>query len=160
MEPFSITTRLSVKDHAKVMLIGLYKKPSFIVIALFGFYFDALLLLDYLGYIIYETTNWYLDLFYGIFFPLFPLLITIMVVIQGNSNETLRSAMKYTFDENGMTAEGANCKSEYLWPYFIKKREINHFILLYHTQKFGSYIDKRMLTPEQLEFIKSRIKKK
>jgi hypothetical protein len=56
MNDFSITTRLTTKEYTKVMFVGLYKKPGFVLATLLGVYFATTIILDYLNVI-----DWYAD---------------------------------------------------------------------------------------------------
>jgi hypothetical protein len=67
--------------------------------------------------------------------------------------------MTYTFNEESMAVNGLTFKSEFLWEHIIKQKEIGKFLILYHTQKNGNFINKSKLTSEELLSIKSKIKK-
>ena len=49
MDNFTITSSLSTKEYAKIMFIGLYKKPAFILCTLLETYYLATFLLDFLN---------------------------------------------------------------------------------------------------------------
>jgi hypothetical protein len=53
MEDFTIKTRLTTKEYIKIMFVGLYKKPTFIIATVFGLYLTATVILDYLNIIEY-----------------------------------------------------------------------------------------------------------
>ncbi|MEO5777653.1 MAG: YcxB family protein [Flavobacterium sp.] len=158
MENFTITTRMTSKKYAKVMLIGLYKKPGFILTTLFGLYYLTALTYEYL----HPVENYeipYYEFLIGAFIVFAPLLIVLISVNQFNSNPSFRNDIKYTFGENGLLVEGTTFKAEYLWAHIIKQKEIGKFIILYHTKKMGNFIDKEKLTLNQLDFIKSKVGK-
>ena len=54
MNNFSITTHLTTKEYVKIMYLGLYRKPGFILATLLGLYFATTIILDYLNLI-----DWY-----------------------------------------------------------------------------------------------------
>jgi hypothetical protein len=154
MENFTITTRLKTKEYAKVILIALYRKPGFIIAAIFGFYFMTAGLLHY-----YENTP-YFKIILGIFLLLSPFIITLIAVKQFKSNENLHNDILYTFEDKLYRVHTLTVKAEFAWAHIIKLKEISNFIILYHSKKTGNFIDKTALTPDQLEFIKSKIEKR
>lgn len=96
----------------------------------------------------------------SLFLLLSPLFILIISIRQFISNPSFQNDIKYTFGENGLTVEGLTFKGEFLWKHIIKEKEINKFLILYHNNRMGNFIDKTKLTSEQLQYIKSKIKKK
>jgi hypothetical protein len=159
MEKFSITTNLSPNEYAKVMLVGLYKKPGFILASILGLYFLGTIILDHFKVIDYYSSTPYFELFCGLFCPLSPLLITLIAVKQFTSNPSFRKDILFTFDENGILIEGATFKAELVWAHITRFKVIGKFVILYHSKKMGNFIDKTKLTPDQLIFIKSKIEK-
>lgn len=156
MEDFTILTRMTTKQYVKVLLVGLYKKPIFIISALFGIYYLIGLASGWFtsaGY----SNEIYLEYLVGFFLLFAPLLIALISLKQFNSNPSFRKDIKYTFGENGMTVEGVTFKGEFAWAHIIKHKEISHFLILYHTKKMGNFINKTKLTSEQLNFIKSKV---
>ncbi|WP_196781425.1 YcxB family protein [Flavobacterium sufflavum] len=148
---------MTTKEYAKIMFVGLHKKPVFIVCAILGIYYIITFLLHYLKIINFYTDTPSFEIFMCLFLLLSPSLITVLSVRQFISNESFSNDIKYTFTENGIAVEGQTCKAEYLWSHIIKQKEINKFLILYHTKKTGNFIDKTKLTLEQLKFIKSKV---
>jgi len=157
---FSITSRLNKQEYIKVMFIGLYKRPGFIIAAIFGLYLLTTSVLSYFNVITFYAYSPLIDAIIGLFLLSAPLLIVLLSVNQVKSNSNLLSDMTYTFTDEGMTVTGITFKSEFSWEHIIKLKEIRQFLILYHTKRFGNFIDKSKLTPEQLLFIKSKIVKK
>ncbi len=141
MEDFIITSSLTKNEYAKVVFLGLCRKPAFILIMLFAIY---LLIFDD-SYIL------------GAFFILSPLIVTLIAVNQYKSNASYRSDIKYTFGENGMSVEAPTCKSEFTWKHIVKHKQISDFLILYHSNRTGNFIDTRKLNAEQLKFIKDKV---
>ena len=158
MEDFTITTRTTTKEYAKVMLIELYKKPVFIIATIVSLYLLTTVLLDHLKIINYYSDTPYFEFFGGLFVLLGPTLITFIAIRQFNSNPSFQHTIKYTFSDNGMGIEGKTFKGEFLWAHIIKQKEISNFIILYHNKRMGNFIDKTKLTKEQLQFIKTKIR--
>ncbi len=160
MEEFSITTRTTTKEYAKVMIIGLYKKPVFIVTTIYGLYLLITVILDHFKVMNYYFERPYLEIFGGLFLLLAPILITLIAVKQFTSNPNFQNNIKYTFGDNGITVKGQTFKAEFLWAHIIKQKEISKFLILYHSKKMGNFIDKTKLSAEQLQFIKSKVGQK
>ena len=157
MEDFSITTRTTTKEYAKIMIVGLYKRPGFILTTIGGLFFLITATLNYLKIINYYTNSPSSDFLFGLLFLLAPTLLTLIAVRQFKSNPNFQNDIKYTFSENKMMVEGTTFKGEFLWTHIIKQKEIGKFLILYHSKRMGNFIDKTKLTSEQLQFIKSKV---
>jgi len=160
MEDFTITTRTSAKDYGKALLIRLYRDAGFILAAILGVYLLSTVILDYFGVISYYSHTPYFELSCALFLLLAPLLITFMAVRQFASNPHCQKDIKFTFGERGMSLEGDTFKGEFLWAHIVKQKEVSKFLVLYQSKRTGNFIDKTKLTSEQLEFIKSKVRKK
>ncbi|MET3128973.1 hypothetical protein ABID42_004095 [Arcicella rosea] len=157
MEDFTIKTRLTTKEYTRVMYLGLYKKPVFIFATLLGLYLLTTVLLDYLKVINYYTDTPIYDIVIGTFLLLAPSVIVLISIRQFTSNPTFQDDITYTFSDRGVAVKGLTFNSDFLWSHIIKQKELGKFLILYHSKKFGNFIDKTKLTEEQVEFIKSRV---
>lgn len=156
---FSIISNLNKQDYVKVMFIGLYKKPKFIICSIVGLYLLITVLLNYLNVINYYAGIPLFEIIGGLFLLLVPSLIVLMAVSQFKSNTNFQNDITYSFSEDGILIQGTTFKSEISWIHIIKQKEISKFLVLYHTKKFGNFIDKSKLTKEQLLFIKLKTTK-
>jgi hypothetical protein len=157
MENFSLNTRLTPKEYAKIMYLGLYKKPSFLITTIAGLILLVTVTLDNFKIIDWYVESPYFEIFSGIFLMFGPSLIVLIAIRQFISNPSFKNEIKYTFGENGMEVEGLTFKGEFLWSHIIKQREISHFLILYHSKQMGIFIDKKKLTTDQLLFIKQKV---
>ena len=157
---FSITSKLDKGDYIKVMFIGLYKKPYYIIATIFGLCLLIISILNYLNAISLYLYSPFTDAILLLFLLLSPSIIVFFALSQAKSNPSLLNDMTYTFNEESMAVNGLTFKSEFLWEHIIKQKEIGKFLILYHTKKIGNFIDKSKLTSEELLFIKSKIIKK
>ena len=157
MENFSITSHLTTKEYVKIMFLGLYKKPGFILATFLGLYFVVTVILDYSNIVNFYTDTPYFEILCGLFFLLSPTFIVIISVRQFLSNPSCVNEITYTFSENGMRVQGLTFKAEFVWAHIIKQKEIANFLILYHSKKTGNFIDKTKLTLEQLQFIKAKV---
>jgi len=158
MNNFSIITRLTTREYARIMFIGLYKKPGFILATVLGLYFATTVILDYLNIIDWYSDTPTFEIACGTFLLLAPTLIVLIAVRQFTSNPSFQNDITYTFSDNGVACQGLTFKSEFLWTHIIKQKELGKFIILYHNKKFGNFIDKTKLTTEQLNFIKTKVR--
>lgn len=154
---FTITTCLNEKDYIKVMFIGLYKKPYYIIATIFGSCLLTTSVLNYFNVVNIEVYSPLTDAILGLFLLLSPSLIVLLSLSQIRSNPSFLKEMTYTFTEAGLSVTGMTFKSEFLWGNVLKQKEIGKFLILYHTKKFGNFIDKSQLSTDQLIFIKSKV---
>jgi hypothetical protein len=154
---FSITSKLDKGDYIKVMFIGLYKKPYYIIAAIFGLCLLVVSILNHFNAISFEVYSPFTDAIVGLFLLLSPSLIVLLALNQLKSNPSFLKNMTYTFNNEGMAISRMTFKSEFLWEHIIKQKEVGKFLMLYHTKKFGNFIDKSRLTSDELAFIKSKI---
>ena len=157
---FSIRSTIIKADYVKVMYIGLYKKPFYIFATILGIgllIVSALIYFDDTGSGLFSP---FIDVIFGLFLILSPSLIVLLSLGQLKSNPSFLNEMIYNFNDLGMSVTGSTFKTELKWEHIIKLKEIGDFLVLYHTKKFGNFIYKSKLTPEQLSFIKSKIIKK
>ena len=157
MEDFSVTMHMSAKEYSKVMYVGLYKKPTYIIATLLGVYFIATVVLNQLNIISYYSGFPYLELFAGLFALLFPTMIIRMALKHLRSNPSFNHDLTYTIGENGIIIQGLTFKGEFTWEHILKRQEIGKFLILNHNKKMGNFIDKTKLTDEQLQFIRSKV---
>ncbi len=99
----------------------------------------------------------YFNFFVGLLLLIFPSLIVWISVGQFKSNPSFSKPIVYTFDEEGYRSKGETFKTEIAWKHIIKTKEIDNFLILYHTKKTGNFIDKAQLNTDQLHFIKSKV---
>ena len=154
---FSITSKMTKPEYIKVMYIGLYKKPSFIISTVFGLCLLTIVFLDYLTITKFLDGQPFYYIICGVFLVFSPTLIVMMAVNQLKSNPSFLNEITYTFNEEKILVEGITFKSELTWAHILKQKEIGGFLILYHTKKFGNFIDKAKLLPEQLLFIKEKV---
>ncbi len=68
--------------------------------------------------------------------------------------------LTYTFSEEGYSIKGSTFRMELLWSHIQKQKRVYNHLILYETKWVGYFIDTRLLTPEQLAFIQSKVSKK
>lgn len=154
MDAFSITTRLTTKEYIKVLYFELYKKPLYILATFLGIY----LLFNEIFKIINHSNVSIFYILCGLFLILSPTLIVNISVKKFLSNPSFQSNLIFTFNDQGFKVKGLTFDSTFLWSHILKYKETKHYLILYHQNKAGNFIEKSTLSLEQLEFIKSKIK--
>jgi hypothetical protein len=125
MENFSVTTRITEKEYAKVMFFGLYRKPGFIAASIFGVYFIVTVILDHFKRITYYSSTPYFEIFIGLFLLLSPTLIVLFSLRQLRSNPSCQHEIIYTFSGDGIMVQGHTFKQEFQWAHIIKSKVRN-----------------------------------
>ncbi len=154
MEDFSVTTRLTEKEYSKVVFAILYRKPGIIFTSILG----VIIILGGLKIIPFYLDAPDLEIFIGLYFLLLPTITVLRYLKQFRSTPSFRGEIICTFNESGFIVQGPAFRAEFQWVYIRKLKEINKFLILYHSEAAGNYIDKTKLTSEQLQFIKSKVK--
>ena len=160
MEDFTIETHLTTREYVRVMFIGLYKKPGFILASVVGLFLVTTSVLNYMEVVDYYTYNPLADILLGLLLLLAPALIVLISVRQFISNPSFKHNIIYTFSDNGIIVQGLTFKAEFLWAHIIKQKELSKFLILYQSKKFGNFIDRTKMTTSQLQFIKSKVGQK
>lgn len=158
MDSFSITTRTTVRDYVRILYIAFYRKPTFLIVTIFGFFCICAGIFAGYDVVPFDTGLAGAGIYLGCLFVLFPTLMVLIGVRQFRSNPVFRHDITFSFGETGFKVQGITFTSEFQWAHIIKRREIGHYLVLYHTKRMGNFIDKRALTTEQLQFIKSKVK--
>jgi hypothetical protein len=106
MNDFSITTQLTTKEYAKIMFVGFYKKPGFILATILGLYFAVTIILDYSNIVDWYSETPIFEIACGAFLLFAPSLIVFIAVRQFKSNPSFQNDMTYTFSDNGVACQG------------------------------------------------------
>jgi hypothetical protein len=157
MDDFTIITRFTKSDYTRFLYREIYKKPLIILATLVGLYLFVTSVLSYFQIENPYTKDPFFDLVLGIIILLGP---TIMVFIAAKgymSNPSLQHDVEYTFNNDGVNVQGLTFKSELMWAHIIKLKETKKFLILLSSKRLGNFIDKSKLTPEQIQFIKSKV---
>jgi len=147
---------MTAKEYSTVVFMGLYRRPGYIFMTIAG----VVLILGGFKLIPFYTTDPYLEIFIGLYFLLFPLIITWRFLRQFRSTQRLEDEITYTFSEAGVNVRTPASQGDYPWPEFLKRKEIGKFLILYYDKNIGTYVDKTQLTAAQLEFIRSKVRGK
>jgi len=74
-----------------------------------------------------------------------------------NSNSKLKHERSITIDEQSVTIKGYDFEVIYSWDEIHKFEETREYILVYITYRVVQFIPKKLLTKEQIDFIRGKI---
>ncbi|HEU5052660.1 MAG TPA: YcxB family protein [Hanamia sp.] len=157
MQEFTVTTRITKTEYARIVFFGYYKQTGSILFTIFGLYLVIIAALTFLEITPYYSGSPSVDLIEGMIFLSIVPLNTWRAVRKYGSNGNFQKGVTYTFSENDIKVETENFKGEYLCAYFIKQKESGKYLIVSHPGGTGILIDKTALTAEQLQFIRSKV---
>jgi len=141
-----------------MVLLRQYKRPVTIISTIIGVFAILFSILDLLHVVNCYDNPPYLQLFCGTFLILLPLFATYAVIKRFRSNPLFSGHLSYTFGESGYKLEGETFKSEFSWTNVIYLSETGKFLILHHSKISGHFVDKTKLTPEQMFFLRSKVR--
>ena len=144
---------MTAKEYSTVVFMGLYRRPGNIIMTIAG----VVLILGGFKLIPLYSTDPYLEIFIGLYFLLFPMIIAWRFLRQYRSTQPSEDETTYTFSEGGVRVRTPTSEGEFLWTHFLKRKEYGKFLILYYSKNMGTFIDKTQLTAAQLEFIRSKV---
>ncbi|PCI92882.1 MAG: hypothetical protein COB15_17195 [Flavobacteriales bacterium] len=156
---FKINQKLESSEYVKCIMNMTYRKPMMIIILIIGFFnliWSALYLFPSAS-ILFEGPP-YMALAFGIgLIIISPASIYFGTKRNFNSNPRVSEPIEYKFtnDEIDMTGESFN--SSMTWDKIFMLKETNSHVLIYHDQLIAQFINKKSLTPEQLNFFRSMV---
>ncbi|WP_343670934.1 YcxB family protein [Chitinophaga sp.] len=149
MTSFSHTSKISQPVYIKFLYGYFYKKPAIIVIHLFGLYFLSRIITGTAGIPSFEF-------YFVIFSIIFPTLMVFIDMNKPGVKKYVYAPLQYTFTDNTILIQGNNFKTELNWS-AIRKVKVMKDLLFFKTSRTnGTLFDKHLLTPDQLEFIRSK----
>jgi uncharacterized membrane protein len=160
MDNFTITTLFTKKDYIKFLYRRVYRNPVIIFVTLVGLFLLVTPVLKIFGLVIYDSKTPYTDLITGLFLILTPIVAVLIIAKGHSSSPSMQHEVTYTFGEEGVFAKGLTFESNLKWAHIIKTKEIKKYLLLYSSTKLVNFIAKDKLSEEEIQFIKSKVKKK
>jgi hypothetical protein len=152
MTSFSHTSHISPAVYIKFLYSQFYKKPAIILLHLFCFYF--------LSRIINGTASIpSFEFYYVIFAVIFPSLMIYLNLKKPGVQRYVYAPLQYTFSDETILIQGADFKTELKWSAIRNVKEMKQLLFFKTTRSNGTLFDKTLLTPEQMEFIRSKTTK-
>ncbi|MBO9620459.1 MAG: YcxB family protein [Niabella sp.] len=154
MTPFSIFNILNKKDFLLMMLKSILSANAIILITIV---FLIKKNTEHLYFVKNDIPT--LDLSYigfGVLLLLVPLL-QYRRVIKNYKESPISKGVEYTFSEDGVKSSTPNSERFLKWPAFVKWEERGNILLLYLDADQALYIQRSLITQEQLNFIKLKI---
>lgn len=152
MTSFTHTSQISPATYIKFLYGQFYKKPTIIIIYIFTFYF--------LSRIIKGTASIpSFEFYYIIFSIIFPTLMIYLNVRKPGVQRYVYAPLQYTFTDESIFIQGADFKTEIKWSAIYKVDVLKQLIFFKTARTNGTLFDKNLLTPEEMEFIRSKVTK-
>ena len=160
MEAFSVITQLTKEQYSRLVLRQTYKQVYVRYLTIVGVIIFLTSILELLHIIhIYSETPVFQFIF-GLLVLTFPLLIMSQSKKAYDSNQKLQHDIKYTFREENINIQTFSSYGTFDWSNIIKTEEIGNYLFLYSGKTAAEIIEINKLSKEQLDYIKSKGRKK
>jgi hypothetical protein len=160
MESFTVSTLLTKEDYTKCLLRQTYKKPATIIVGLIGLAFVAF---NIVLFTLFPSPG---DAYpnpapaiFGLFIIASPFLQVIIARKNTFKNPALQFPVEYNFTDDGLNIKGISFQASFAWMHIASVKEDNDFLLLFSNKTVAYFIKKNSLTNEQIDFIKSKVKR-
>lgn len=152
MTSFTHTSHISPAVYIKFLYGQFYKKPAIILLYLFSGYFVSRIITGAAGIPSFEF-------YYVLFSIIFPTLMIYLTLKKPGVQRYVYAPLQYTFTDETILIQGADFKTELKWSAIRKVKVMKHLLFFKTTRTNGTLFDKNLLTPEQMEFIRSKMTK-
>ena len=156
MEPFTASTLLTREDFTRCMLRQTYRKPYTIILTVAGV---GIIILNLVSNYYRHSFNLF-SLLPGFFILLLPALQVYVARKTTFNKPALQFPVDYTFSDDGIRIKGMTFESSFAWLHILKVTDDPDFLLLYTTKSVAYFIKRDSVTPQQIDFIRSKVKKR
>ncbi|GGH60906.1 hypothetical protein HNQ91_000949 [Filimonas zeae] len=155
MEPFTIITSLSKSEYKSWLLHTNTRRPFAILQHILG---PAMIVFSfYMYYITNGSISFpWPTLLVGLFFIFIPYFFTWLGALKFY-NTALAQENTYVFSEEHVTVNSSTATATMTWDHFIKWKEYKNIMILYVSKNVAHLIKTESMTPEQIDFIRSKI---
>ena len=159
MENFTVSTLLTKDDYTRCLFRTTYRKPGNIVTTIAGVVFIGISV-----YLSMRSGRDYSDFLTiaipGIFLIVSPVIQVFIARKNTFKNPALQFNVEYTFGDEGIGVKGISFESSFAWLHIFKVQEDREFLLLYLNKRGAYFIKKDVFTQQQIDFIKSKVKRR
>lgn len=148
---FTHTSQISPALYIKFLYGQYYKKPAIILIYLFSLYFLSRIINGTAGVPSFEF-------YYIIFSIIFPNLMIYLNLKKPGVKKYVYSPMQYTFTDETILIQGEDFRTELKWSAIRKVKVMKHLLFFKTTRTNGTLFDKTLLSAEEMEFIREKVK--
>jgi low affinity Fe/Cu permease len=153
MEPFTVRVEISESQYAKLMALKYIKSAVYI-------YVLAATILVWAIDIYKSESGWSTYFYTGI-----TILIGLPLVAWGSAialyrKSVVKDGVNYTIDLDGIAAEAEGVNTKVGWKHISDSKQVMGYLLLYHFRSVLCILPVSSLTPEQIIFIRQKIKGK
>lgn len=150
MTPFTHTSRITRGAYIKFLYRHLYTKPTILLIYACSIFFLTRILNGTASVTSFEF-------YYIIFSILFPTVIVLITINKSGVDKYIYAPLQYTFTEEHITIKGADFQTQLSWKEIFRLKETRKLLFFKTTHANGTLFDKTLLTPAELQFIRSKI---
>ena len=158
-QPFTIVNKISKQDYINLIFKKSYKHPIYIIVTIVGVLMLCVAILSFMNLIPMQDSSKppIFQLIFGIVALILPFIVKMQAGKIYDNSPRLQEDVQYTFSDSEIKCSGKDFSSSFSWNQVIKKEEIGKFILLLTGKGIGEIIDKQAFTPQQLQFVKSKV---
>lgn len=156
---FKINQKLESPEYVRCILNMTFRKPKMImiwIVGLINLIWSSLYLFPPTEFLHNEPPYITLALGIGLVFFL-PLISYFGVKRNFASNPRVSEEMQYYFTNDTIEITGESFNSSMTWDKVFMLKETNSHVLIYHDQIIAQFINKKSLSPEQLDFFRSMV---
>ncbi|RFM31054.1 YcxB family protein [Chitinophaga silvisoli] len=148
---FTHTSQISPALYIKFLYGQYYKKPAIILIYLFSVYFLSRIVNGTAGVPSFEF-------YYIIFSIIFPNLMIYLNLKKPGVKKYVYSPMQYTFTDETILIQGEDFRTELKWSAIRKVKVMKQLLFFKTSRTNGTLFDKTLLSAEEMEFIREKVK--
>jgi len=147
---------ITLKEYLIACMRILYSKPITLTMAGVGLVCAVLLATGTVTAAGSKSMDFYMTwlmIIVNIIAPLSDILVGIKFY---NSSKAMRLEKQYIFDDTRISYKTEGAEGSVEWKFITKYKTVKHFILLYMASRQAIFIKSDGLTPEEINFIKSK----
>jgi hypothetical protein len=154
---FKINQKLESPEYVRCILNMRFRKPMMIMIWFIGIsnlIWSSLYLFPSASILFIDPP--YISFALGVgLVILSPVIIYFGAKKDFTSNPRVSEAIEYKFSNDAIEITGESSSSSMAWDKIFKLKETSSHVLIYHDQIIAQFINKKALSPEQLDFFRS-----
>ncbi|WPQ65850.1 YcxB family protein [Chitinophaga sancti] len=153
----SISFKITRLEYAKYLIAYMYRRPTVIILGILGLYSLIMPALVDDGFLLNFNKGLYLSMPYALAMLFYPIIITVIAVLQRYRNAFLKQEMLYEFDDEGVHIQGEDFKSDLAWSHIREAKELAGFLILKPSKREGYLVKKNVLGADEITYIKDKI---
>jgi hypothetical protein len=158
MQEFIIKNSISRAEYSNLILKRAYKQPMYKVLTVAGILMLCVAILASFNLIEMQDASDppIFQFLMGLFVLALPFLTKIQAGKIYDRSQILKGEVTYTFSDLEIHSQGLEFSNTNSWNLIIKRQEIGNYILLFTDISSAIILNKKNLSPEQLNFIRNK----